>query len=187
MEKRALLSPEVIRKLIDYDPVTGNMIWRTRDLQFFADGKQSKEHNQAIWNSKFAGKPALGFKDPHGYLVGHVNYRPLKSHRVAWAIYHGEWPDGDIDHINGNRADNRIFNLRNVPHKINNRNNKKNKNNTSGVCGVHKIKSGRWKAQIMVDGKSIRLGIFETKQEAAAARSDAETLHGFSSEHGRRT
>jgi hypothetical protein len=186
MEKRALLPPETIRKLIDYDPQTGTMTWLHRGLEFFADGKQTKEHNQAIWNGKFAGKPAFNLSDRHGYKVGVLNYRQLKAHRVAWAMHYGEWPKGDIDHINGQPADNRICNLRDVPHKINNRNNKKNKNNTSGVCGVYRMQSGRWQAKIMVDGKYIPLGTFETKEAAASARRIADQAHGFQETHGRR-
>lgn len=85
--------------------------------------------------------------------------------------------DEEVDHINGNPLDNRKVNLRVCSHKENLRNLGVQKNNTSGYPGVHKLKSGRFRALIMIDYRSIDLGTYATFEEAVAARKDAEKLY----------
>ena len=120
-----------------------------------------------------------------GYL--HFRYlgRHYYVHRVIWLVEHGEEAE-QIDHINGNRTDNRIENLRSVSCMENMRNQKARKTNTSGVTGVswcqHKK---RWLARIHAGGRNRFLGYFKTLDEAKAERKSAEALHGYHANHGR--
>lgn len=102
------------------------------------------------------------------------------GHRVAWLLHYGSWPEKGlcVDHINGDRADNRIENLRQATYKENFTNRKKPKNNTSGYKGVCKDGS-KWRASICKDRKSYTLGTFNTPEEAydAYCRAAAK-LHG---------
>ncbi len=94
---------------------------------------------------------------------------------------------GHIDHINGDRGDNRISNLRVVTSTENNRNKAINKNNTSGVTGVTWSKSRRkWIAQIHIGKIGKALGGFDRVEDAIAARKNAETRYGFHENHGRK-
>lgn len=92
----------------------------------------------------------------------------------------------EVDHINHIRDDDRLRNLRSVTHQENHRNRAVNKNNKSGVVGVHQQKEGgKWRAQIMIDGKQIMLGRFHKKEDAIKARKEAEKKYGFHKNHGR--
>lgn len=98
----------------------------------------------------------------------------------------GEWPSGDVDHINGDKADNRWVNLRDVPHFITARNMPLNCANTSGVNGVHWHRQrGKSNAKIKVNGKTISLGLFAELADAATSRASAEVEYGFTAIHGR--
>ena len=171
----ALLSPEELKSIIEYNPETGEMTWRIREPSSFSCGKQSAEHNCAIWNGRIAGTPALSFVNNNGYLSGSACGRSYKAHRVAWAIYYGEWPKGDIDHVNRVRTDNRISNLRSATRSENLRNTGILDRNTSGVTGVSwAAERGQWNAKIGHRRKQINLGYFAQKKDAVQARLDAE-------------
>lgn len=106
--------------------------------------------------------------------------------RVVWAMTYGYWPKLEIDHIDGNPLNNRIDNLREVDHVTNGRNQRTPTNNTTGVCGVYRYRTGdKWVAAIKVNYKKIHLGLFDTIEEAAAARKEAEIKYGFHENHGR--
>jgi hypothetical protein len=98
----------------------------------------------------------------------------------------GCWPENDIDHINGDRSDNRIENMRAVTRQENLKNTKRRCDNASGVIGVYQRKdTGRWCSYVNSNGKRINLGCFNNKTDAIAVRKAAETEHGFHSNHGR--
>jgi len=121
---------------------------------------------------------------PDGYLSGSTKGFSFLSHRAAWAIHFEKWPQGEIDHINGDKSDNRLQNLRVVSSQQNKCNRKIGKHNTSGVMGViwHR---GKWNARIKVRGKLLSLGYYDKIEDAAAARKRAEAQHGFHPNHGR--
>ncbi len=125
-------------------------------------------------------KRFVGCDDGHGYIALNIKQKPYKAHRVAWAIHHGAWPNGEIDHIDGNGKNNRLTNLRLVTHSQNCKNRKLNSNNNSKNKGVSWYpKYEKWRAYISLDGKWISLGYFTTKEEAIAARQRAELkYHG---------
>ena len=123
----------------------------------------------------------VGGYDRQGYIVTTLFKKPVKVHRLAWALHYGEWPKGQIDHINGDKSDNRIENLRVVSNLQNKQNIMPPVNNTSGYLGVsyHK-KSGKFAANIKVDGKITYLGVFETPELASIAYKEAkEKMHPF--------
>lgn len=128
----------------------------------------------------------VGCIRPDGYLCASIGGNLYQLHRLAWLHANGEWPSGQIDHINGDRADNRISNLRDVQHVENGRNQKLGSTNKSGVNGVHWIQArGKWRAAITVNGKNRHLGHFDTLEAAARARKSADEHHGFHRNHGR--
>lgn len=166
-----------LRRLVDYDPVTGKFTWLPRGSEHCPrDGGKR-------FNRRYAGQEAFRIAE-NGYQQGMIKRRMFRAHRVAWAIYHGEWPQGDIDHINGNTADNRIANLRVVNRVENCRNQPVRRNSTTGIIGVS-AHGKRWRAYIGVGGKPKHIGVYETIQEAVAARKAAEARYGFHANHGR--
>jgi hypothetical protein len=167
------IDPETLRTLVRYEPETGKLFWLPR-------------HGNASFNTAWAGKEAFTFVRSDGYRVGSLFNLGYYSHRVVWAIVYGEWPEGQIDHINGVRSDNRFTNLRSVSSFENKRNIKRPVHNTSGTIGVAWEKgTKRWRARIVVDGVRINLGNFDTVEDAAAARKEAEAKHGYHPNHGR--
>lgn len=138
------------------------------------------------WNARFSGREALASSSgSHGYLDGAINARGVLAHRVIWAMTYGYWPIG-IDHVNGDRRDNRIANLREATQAENMRNTKTRCDNKCGIAGVWQLRrSGMWRARIKRDGISVDLGTFPSKDLAAAARDDAARKYGFHPNHGR--
>lgn len=170
---------EVLRELLNLNPVDGSLTWKRRDRSFFKSNRAC-----STWNSRYAGKPAL-IGDSAGYRTGRIFDRCVKAHRVIWAMYYGNWPKGDIDHINGIRSDNRIGNLRAVDHHTNCKNQRLRSNNSSGTTGVYWYARGRkWVAYINVAGKMKYLGRFDDFDDAVAARSAADQKYGFHQNHG---
>lgn len=186
MAFKALLCPTLVRQLIRYDPDTGETTWRKRPVWLFADRMQTAEHACARWNARFAGRPAFTTDDKIGYKRGYIFNRQYLAHRVIWCLHYGAWPEGQIDHINGVRNDNRAANLRVVQGPENQRNMKRRRDNTSGVSGVTWSKDKKkWRAVVYVKGKTIFLGAFDTFDAAATARRTAEPLYGYHENHGR--
>lgn len=173
------LTPEILRGLIIYNPETGCLTWKERGDELFKAPRFRK-----LWNTKWAGKLALNHSTNSGCYGGTVLAIPLLAHRVAWAIHYGKWPDKFIDHINGDRFDNRISNLRDVDRVTNNKNAKRRKDNKSGYSGVYKHKN-RYLAHIRVDGRLKVIGRFDTAEEAHAFREVEKLKYGFHPNHGR--
>lgn len=183
---RRLPSPRVLRRLLDYNPETGELRWKERPVWMFAKGPRGRSAIAATWNKARSGKPALASIDMRGYMAGAVLLRYCSAHRVAWAMFYGEWPAQNIDHVNGVRNDNRIENLRSVDHVTNCHNREMNSNNTSGCTGVGWSKRHqKWQAKITVKRKRMFLGRFERFEDAVAARKAAEARFGFHPNHGR--
>lgn len=185
-DPRVEVTPSVLRELLDYNPETGKLHWRPRDSSFFSPGSAGGPGACAAgWNTRFAGKEAFTRKSVHGYAHGPVLGKTRTAHRVAWAIYYGEWPASNIDHINGERADNRIANLRLATVAENSRNLRLRRGNTSGCHGVrYNHSTSKWEARITCNYRQMHLGSFATKEEAIAVRREAEAAHGFSTNHG---
>lgn len=181
-----LPSPRLLRRLIDYCPKTGAMVWEPRPVWMFKSFKRERATAAKIWNSRFANGPALSSRDRHGYPRGHIFGQMHRAHRVAWAIHYGEWPSDEVDHINGNRADNRIGNLRVVSKFKNMRNARRSKANKSGVTGVYRRgDTGKWVAKLMHNRRVVNLGEYDQFEDAVSARKAGERKFGFHPNHGR--
>ena len=175
------LTTQVMRELLTYNSETGHLYWRYRGVEYFNESaKRSRKWIADAWNKKHAGKQALISDKDNGYKSGRVFGRNVLAHRVAWAIQYGEWPEGDIDHINGDKTDNRLRNLRQATRSQNLMNRGAAPSNTSGVKGVCWDKRrGKWSAKIKVGGKTHNLGRFDAIDDAANAYKAASLkLHG---------
>lgn len=175
-----------IRKLLEYDPATGELTWRPRSVDMFKDdAAMTAEQRCRWWNTRWANTPAFTARTTGNYYRGAIWAWQSVAHRVCWAIHYGRWPTGFLDHINGNGLDNRISNLRDVTSRINSRNKKRDIRNKSGVLGVS-FESGKWRARIATNEKKwAHLGFFDTKIEAIAARKKAERENGYHENNGR--
>ena len=137
---------------LDYNPSTGCFRWKV-------DTKSGKR----------AGDIA-GSIEVNGYRVIRIGGRLYKGHRIAWMMVHGKLPDGEIDHIDGNRENNAIDYLRDVSRRINSWNRHgSNRNNGSRLLGVSSHSSGKFHARICRNGRSIHLGLFATAEQAHEA------------------
>ena len=116
-------------------------------------------------------------QDKDGYLVINIKAKNYRTHRVVWMYVHGSFPDGDLDHINRDKKDNRIENLRIVTKSENRQNLDAQKNNKSGMKGVwfHK-QNKKWCASICINRKNKHLGSFATKEEAYAGYKTASKI-----------
>lgn len=153
------LTRDELCKWFTYNPETG---------QFF---------NVRAWGARPAGREAQGSIAGNGYVQLPVAGRPYVAHRLAWLYVHNDWPEQQLDHINRNKADNRIANLRAVTRSENQLNRNRNRNNTSGCTGVH-ARKGRFIATVKLQGRVRHLGAYDTFAEARAARRGAEIALG---------
>lgn len=161
-----------------YNPASGLLQWKFRGREMFASDRE-----YVRWNNRYAGCEALRCINAKGYRAGSIHHRGFLAHRVAWAIYYGSWPVGEIDHINGDKSDNRIENLREVDRVINCRNSARRLDNSTGATGV--TRSGRkWLARVGTGASRIKLGLFTTFDEAVFARRTAERQMGYTERHG---
>ena len=154
------LTAEYLRSILHYDPESGIF---TRKVSTSSRAKVGD---------------VAGCPDGGGYLQIRIQSRLYLAHRLAWLHTYGVWPKDQIDHINRNRSDNRIYNLREVTNKQNLQNAGKYSHNTSGHPGVywHKQRS-KWQVKIRHNQKLIHLGYFSILEEAIAARKAAEKLY----------
>lgn len=152
------MNVERLRHLLHYDPLTGYF------TRLVSSGKA------------LAGKRA-GSLYALGYIYICIDGVRYGAHRLAWLHYHGVMPPEQIDHINGQRADNRICNLRLASHAENNRNRPIKPSNRSGFKGVRLTAHGMWNARIMVDRRNIHIGNYHTIEEARTAYDAAALIH----------
>lgn len=181
MANRQLPPAGVLRQLLSYDPDTGKLYWMQRPPEFF-----STERACRAWNAKHQGREAFTTIGSSGYREGRVFGVLLRTHRVAVAMSNDCWPPEEVDHINGDRLDNRLENLRPASRTQNARNQKVPFDSLSGAIGVSFYsRDGTWHAKISTGGRNIHLGYFPTKAQAVAARKEAERRYGFHENHGR--
>lgn len=151
------ISPIELRRLFSYDPKTGVVRRKTESRGTPRIGS------------------VVGAMCGKGYLRVTINKRLYQLHRIVFAIIHDRWPTEHVDHINGNKSDNRAGNLREASNAENMRAVPPKKSNRSGASGVMWDRArGQWRAQIKVNYRLINLGRFSTKDAALAARQKAE-------------
>jgi hypothetical protein len=162
-----VLSIARLHELLKYEPLSGKLCWRERDRNL-------------------SGLEAGGVDRRDGYRRVRIDGRMCLTHRVIIAMVEREWPKAQVDHINGNRSDNRLSNLRSVEQRENLLNKKRYRSNTSGVTGVNWHKQHRkWCVSLSCGGRKKFIGLFEGISDAIAARKCAERLAGFHPNHGR--
>lgn len=177
--------PQVISIIFKYCHITGDVWWRKREPYMFSESGIGAVGNCKRWNTRFANKLALTALC-EGYYRGTFLRTNITRHKVAWLIFHGKSPVGVIDHVDGNRLNNKIDNLRDVTMTENNKNKSISRNNTSNVTGVSFDKSrNKWVVGIGHDNKYIRIGRFDNYDDAVTARKKMEKSLGYHSNHGR--
>lgn len=146
-----MLTQARLKELIHYDPETGIMTWRV--------------NRGAVKAGDIAGNKS------GNRLQLMVDGLPTLVHRFIWLYVHGKWPDGVIDHIDGNGHNNRLSNLRYVSQHVNTQNNREARsNNQTGFLGVIFDKSRNlYRSEITLNGKNRYLGRFKTPEEAHEA------------------
>lgn len=156
------ISSNELKELVSYDPDTGVFNWISPTCRCVRIGQKAGAINGS------------------GYVVISIRCRNYRAHRLAWLYVNGEWPTSIIDHINGNRSDNRISNLRVVSTFQNSWNKRVQKNNKSGYKGVsYSTREKKWAAQISAHNKIKHLGFFSTPEAAYQKYCEASrTLHG---------
>ena len=162
------LTQEYLKSILDYDPETGLFT------------------NKIMRSPRALTGEVAGTLNGRGYIQIGINGKRYIAHRLAFLYVEGELPPEDVDHINGNRTDNRWQNLRHANKQTNGRNTKRYITNTSGIMGVSWCAPGRkWASHIKVSGRTVYLGYFTTKFAAAYARHQAELKFNFHPSHGR--
>lgn len=157
------LTPERVKDLLEYNPDTGVLFWRV-------NRSTVKAGMRAGWLNKTT-----------GYILVHIDGRAYQAHRIIWTIVYGRWPQEQIDHINRDRADNRLANLRGASIAENAQNKSLYKNNASGYSGIgwHK-QTQKWHVRLYISGKTKSLGLFKTLEDAISTREIAKTrIHPF--------
>ena len=144
---RDSVNAAMVREAFHYDPETGVFTWR--------EGRKRKG--------------AAGFPRTAGYWGLKLGQHLFAAHRVAWLYVHGEWPRYDIDHIDGDRRNNRISNLRDVTTSVNGQNQRKaTASSQTRLLGCHPHRH-KFQAQITLDGSIKHLGVFDTAEQGHQA------------------
>lgn len=157
-----MVSAELLRSLLQYDPETGLFTWiRVASPQ-----------------SRVSVGDIAGCVDSRGYVVITIGGRQYRAHRLAWLWINGAWPSSEIDHIDVNPSNNRWANLRLASPSTNGANKRRSSNNKSGFKGVSfHARDRKWRSQICVAGHRIHLGDFATAEAAHAAYIAAANKH----------
>lgn len=145
-----MLTQARLQELLSYDPETGVFAWKKR-------------------TGRCSAGAIAGCQDDRGYVVLSIDGKRYYAHRLAWLYSTGQFPSKNIDHINGEKFDNRIKNLRDVNTQTNLQNLKKAMvtNKSTGILGVRKLR-GKFLAQITIEGKETHLGTFNSVEDAHA-------------------
>jgi hypothetical protein len=182
-----LPSRRLLNQLLYYDAETGFLFWKPRPVSLFPDtGYGGAPCHQKKWNTRRAGTRALTAINK-GYCIGSLLGLNVSAHRVIWKMHTGKEPT-EIDHINGDRTDNRMENLRAASRVANSRNLGLARNNRSGATGVHwGAREEKWIVRIKVAGHYWHIGSFTELAAAIKARKSAQERFGFSKNHGGRS
>ena len=166
MKKHLKIDVEKCKELFEYRD--GKLIWKVRTA-----------------NNVKVGDVAGSLSKSTGYYIVQIDGKRFRVSRIIYAMHFGDPGGMQVDHVNQNRKDNRIENLRLVTNQENQRNTTKQKNNSSGITGVSWDKGKqKWQVEIYVDGKNIHCGYFIHLGAAAVERKYQELKYGFHENHG---
>ena len=158
-----MLNQKTLKKHLDYDPETGIFKWKIA--------------RRGVKSGSVAGTLTLT-----GYIQIQLFNKLYLAHRLAWLYVNGEFPEDQMDHINGVKIDNRIVNLRAVTHVENSKNKAMPKTNTSGFIGVRwNKKSKKWRVCI----QKTHYGTFKSKSDATTKAKEVYKELGYHENHGR--
>lgn len=148
---------------------------------------KSLEYNKETGKIFRNGREA-GYINYYGYRVISVNGKRYLAHHLVWFLEFNRFPINQLDHINHNRSDNRIDNLREVSNQENNQNCSRKITNKSGYTGISWDKvNNKWRSSIFYNGKSYNLGRYNLLEDAINARKLANIKFGFHENHGKET
>lgn len=172
---------EYLKGRVDYCKDTGKLFWKPKE----GNGRYERAFNKRLAGKEISYKIASGYIAIRFQFNGKSNFQI--GHRFIWYLENGVVPKNFVDHIDGNKENNVISNLRDVTQEINMRNATKRSNNTSGITGVYFSNTkNKWVAQA-VGGKSRHIGIFATKEQAEDAVRNHRSELGYTETHGRET
>jgi len=168
MRKECSVTQERLKELFNYNPSTGKL---TRKITV---------------NYNATAGSTVGSPHNDGYLAVQISGNKYLAHRIIWLYVTGAFPTEQLDHIDGNRVNNRISNLREATNQVNQQNSRLRKDNTTGLPGVRwYTQTNRWRADIVLNSKRHHLGYYKDFFEACCARKSAENKYGFHTNHGR--
>lgn len=150
-----MLTADRARELLTYDPETGVFAWR-------------------VSRPGAASGTVAGTRTGQGYIQLSIDGKRYRANRVAWLMTTGEWPEGVVDHRDGDRSNNRWANLRDTTQTVNAQNRRRSRGSL-GLLGVTRSR-GRFQAQIKAEGRHLHLGRFDTAEEAQEAYLAAKRL-----------
>jgi hypothetical protein len=155
--KNPLPTLERVKELLDYQSISGEFVWRVSPNRNIVPGTRA------------------GGISRDGYRLITIDGIMIRAHRLVWFYNYGTWPQNGMDHVNGQRLDNRLENLRDSTGSVSSFNRGRLTNNTSGIVGVFwETSRNKWRACISVGGKKINLGSYSNVRDAQAARAKAE-------------
>lgn len=177
------ITQKIVKELLHYDPLTGDLTWKERDASWFAS-----ERRGVHWNTRFANKAAgyvdtnsRGYKNRVVTVLGDDYY----AHQLAWVYMRGLPIPPEIDHLDRDATNNAWDNIEASSRKKNMLNKSRYRNNKSGRTGVSWVnRDKKWCAHISINGNFRSLGYYGTIIEAVAVRMSAEKEAGFSTNHG---
>lgn len=177
---REVIPVSVLPEILRLDTDTWRLYWLPRDRHAIPSDRARES-----FNNRIAGNEALAGMTK-GYRLGCIFGWAMRSHHVVFAMHHGVWPEGFIDHINGIRDDNRPCNLRTVTPAENARNTAIGTRNRSGHVGVCFCqREQKWMAFIWKNQRLKHLGYHDQIDDAISARKEAQIKMGFHENHGR--
>ena len=163
-----MITQDILKTKFTYCEKSKGLVWDTADNYLQKNGV------------------VLGTKRPAGYMSANIDKKMYLIHRLVWLYINGSFPKGFIDHIDGNKQNNSIDNLRDVTPEESNKNLPTPTDNTSGVIGVSWSNHGNmWLARINNNKKTVNLGYFKDFEDAVSARKQAEVNYGYHENHGR--
>ena len=187
MKRLTLPSQAYLKECFDYCQDTGHLVWKKRPRHHFSSDQGMKISNGLA--GRVAGGPERRDSADSFYWRIRLDHICYRSHVLIWVLVNGDYQftgNECLDHINGNRADNRIDNLRLSDASANGRNTKLHRHNTSGILGVsYYTAKARWVAKVNCNNKGIYIGSSKDFFEACCLRKSAELKYDYSPTHGR--